>query len=138
MSADLLQLVASVEHLGELYGGAQPPSGACDLFYLHIDEREGSVTLGFDTRSLPANPPVEWEGEDFNAVEFYLVFTDVEGLRATGWGAPEARAIDLTFPDGGLLEVALGSEESGVAFRASAVRLAKTRPYLAWDTAARP
>ncbi|MDQ0932311.1 hypothetical protein QFZ49_002241 [Streptomyces turgidiscabies] len=51
----------------------------------------------------------------------------------TGWGAPEARAIDLTVLDGGLFDVALGSEESGVAFRASAVRLAKTRAYLAWD-----
>jgi hypothetical protein len=134
MSAELFQLLASAAYLGELYAGVPPLPGACDLFYVHIDEREDSVTLGFDTRIFPVNPPAEWEGKDFNAFEFYLVFTEVDDLRVTGWGAPEARAIDLTVLDGGLFEVALGAAESGVTFRASAVRLAKTRAYLAWPS----
>ncbi|MGY1497914.1 Imm50 family immunity protein [Streptomyces sp. QTS52] len=133
MSADWSQLLASAEYLGELYDGAPPPASACDLFYVHIDEREGSVTLGFDTRVFPGNPPLEWREKDFNAFEFHLFFRGVTGLRVTGWGASEAQVIDLTVRDGGHFDVALGSEASGIAFRAAAVRLGRTRAYLARD-----
>ena len=131
MSADWSQLLASTEYLGELYDGAPPPTDECDLFYVHIDEREDSVTLGFDTRAFPMNPPPEWRGQDFNAFEFHLFFTGVTGLRVTGWGASEAKAINLTLRDGGHVEVALGSEASGITFRAAAARLTRTRAYLA-------
>ncbi|MGW1713048.1 Imm50 family immunity protein [Streptomyces sp. NPDC002156] len=133
MSADWSQLLASTEYLGELYDGAPPPTGECDLFYVHIDEREDSVTLGFDTRAFPVNPPPEWrgQGKDLNAFEFHLLFTGVTVLRVTGWGACEAKAIDLTARDGGHFDVALGSEASGITFRAAAARLTRTRAYLA-------
>ncbi|WP_329349631.1 immunity 50 family protein [Streptomyces sp. NBC_01261] len=120
MSADWLQLLTLPE--------------SCDLFYLHIDERENSATLGFDTRSLPSNPPAEWEGKGFNAFEYYLVFVDVAGLRVTGWGPAEAREVDLTAQEDGSVKVVLGTETSGVRFQASAVRLTKTRGYRASDT----
>ncbi|WP_406330413.1 hypothetical protein [Streptomyces sp. NBC_00203] len=71
---------------------------------MHIDERENSVTLGFDTRSFPSNPPEEW----------------VEKGLATHGGA--------------FFEVVLGSEDSGIAFRAAKARLAKARGYLASDS----
>ncbi|WUW86846.1 immunity 50 family protein [Streptomyces sp. NBC_01451] len=57
---------------------------------MHIDERDDSVTLGFDTRAFPVNLPPEWRGKGFNAFEFHLFFTGVTGLRVTGWGASEA------------------------------------------------
>ncbi|NEC87637.1 Imm50 family immunity protein [Streptomyces sp. SID12501] len=131
MSADWSRLLASPEYLGKLYDGAPPPTGACDLFYVHIDEREDSVTLGFDTRVFPVNLLPEWRGKNFNAFEFHLFFTGVTGVRVTGWGASEAKVIDLTVRDRGHLDVALGSEASGLAFRAASVRLAGTRAYLA-------
>jgi hypothetical protein len=90
MVADWLQLLASPQYLGELYDGSPPSLEACDLFYVHIDERGNSVTLGFDTRSFPVNPLEEWEGKELNAFEFHLVFSDVAGLQVTGWGASEA------------------------------------------------
>lgn len=133
MSADWSQLLASAEYLGELYDGAPPPTDACDLFYVHIDEREDSVTLGFDTRVFPVNVPPEWREKNFNAFEFHLFFTGVAGLRVTGWGASEAKVIDLTARDGGHFDVALGSEASGIAFRAAGARLTRTRAYLAGD-----
>ncbi|MFI1354028.1 Imm50 family immunity protein [Streptomyces sp. NPDC020898] len=133
MSADWSQFLASAEYLGELYDGAPPSTDAYDLFYVHIDERENSVTLGFDTRAFPVNLPSEWRGKDFNAFEFHLFFTEVTGLRVTGWGASEAKVIDLTVRDGGHVDVALGSEASGIAFRAAAARLSRTRAYLASD-----
>ncbi|UIX31125.1 Imm50 family immunity protein [Streptomyces sp. GQFP] len=120
MSADWSQLLASAEYLGELYDGVPPSTDAYDLFYVHIDEREDSVTLGFDTRAFPVNLP------------FHLFFTGVTGLRVTGWGASEVKAIDLTAHDGGHFDVALGSEASGITFRAAAARLTRTRAYLAW------
>jgi hypothetical protein len=133
MSADWSQLLASAEYLGELYDGSPPPTDACDLFYVHIDEREDSVTLGFDSRAFPVNPLPEWRGKDFNTFEFHLYFTWVTGLRVTGWGATEAKVIDLTVRDGGHFDVTLGSEASGITFRAAAARLARTRAYLARD-----
>ncbi|WSP77536.1 immunity 50 family protein [Streptomyces sp. NBC_01236] len=120
--------------MGRPYDGAPPSPDACDPFYVHIDERENSVTLGFDTRRFPANPPAEWEGKKLNAFEFYLVFAEVEGLQATGWGAAEAKEIHLATHGGGLFEVVLGSEGSGIAFRAATARLAKVRGYLASDS----
>ncbi|WP_406474636.1 Imm50 family immunity protein [Streptomyces sp. NBC_01615] len=134
MSADWLQLLASPGYLGGLYDGAPPSPDVCDLFYVHIDERGNSVTLGFDTRSFPVNPLEEWEGKGFNAFEFHLVFAEVEGLQVTGWGASEAKEIRLAIGDGDFFEVALGFEGSGIIFRASTARLAKTRAYLASDS----
>ncbi|WP_244184234.1 Imm50 family immunity protein [Streptomyces cellostaticus] len=101
---------------------------------MHIDEREDSVTLGFDTRLFPVNPPVEWEGKGFNAFEFHLVFTGVTGFRATGWGAAEAKDVRVFLRDGGGLGVELGPEGSGIVFRAAAVRLAGPRAYRASDS----
>ncbi|WRZ89637.1 immunity 50 family protein [Streptomyces sp. NBC_01007] len=97
---------------------------------MHIDERETSVTLGFDTRILPVNAPVEWHEKGFNAFEFHLVFGGVEGLRVTGWNATAAGNIDMIVREG-VFEVVLGPAESGIAFRASTARLARTRAYLA-------
>ncbi|MFA7753895.1 Imm50 family immunity protein [Streptomyces sp. NRRL B-2790] len=134
MGGDWLRLLASPDCLGALYGGDPPAPDACDLFSVHIDERENSVTLGFDTRLLPVNPPVEWEGQGFNAFEFHLVFTGVTGLRVTGWGPAEAKDVRVSFREGGAFEVVLGSGDSGIVFRAAAVRPAGPRAYLASDS----
>ncbi|MFJ8195415.1 Imm50 family immunity protein [Streptomyces sp. NPDC096152] len=131
MNADWSQLLASPEHLGELYDGRLPSPQTCDLFYVHIDEREKSVTLGFDTREFPVNPPEQWVLKRFNAFEFYLVFTGVEDLWVTGWGASVAKLATVGHLGAQVFEVILGSRESGIGFRGSAARMAKTRAYLA-------
>ncbi|MFJ3230180.1 Imm50 family immunity protein [Streptomyces sp. NPDC086787] len=104
----------------------------CDPFYVHIDERGKSVTLGFHTRDLPVDAPAEWQERGFNAFEFYLVLEGVEGLRVTGWDAVAARNIEMTVREE-FVEMLLGSPESGIAFRAATARLARTRAYLASD-----
>ncbi|MET7454693.1 Imm50 family immunity protein [Streptomyces sp. NPDC005574] len=133
MPADWTRLLASPEFLGPLYDGNPPPPEVCDLFYVHIDERAHSVTLGFDTRVFPSIPAPGWEEQGLNAFEFHLVFTGVERLRVTGWGAGEARSIDLSVTADGGLRVLLGTESSGVTFRAETLRMAKTRAYPASD-----
>ncbi|KAB1977407.1 Imm50 family immunity protein [Streptomyces triticiradicis] len=130
MSADWSRLLASPEYLRDLYNDTPPSADSCDPFYVHIDERGTSVTLGFDTRTLPVNIPAEWHGNGFNAFEFHLVFGGVEGLRVTGWNAAAAGSIDMTVREG-VFEVVLGSAESGISFRASTARLARARAYLA-------
>ncbi|MGY6023139.1 Imm50 family immunity protein [Streptomyces spinosirectus] len=110
-------------------------SAGCRLFHVHFDEREDSATLGFETREFPVNPLQEWVEKGLNAFEFYVAFTGVTDLRVTGWGWAEAQRIEVVAVGGGqAVNVSLGSETSGIAFRASAVRLAKSRAYLASDS----
>ncbi|MGW0630241.1 Imm50 family immunity protein [Streptomyces sp. NPDC002758] len=134
MGADWQQILAAPEYLGELYGTNPPPQDACDLFYVHIDERDNSVTLGIGTREFPVNPRPEWQDKGLNAFEFYLVFTDVTGLGVTGWGAEEAKEMHVTVGNGGTWDVVLGSERSGIHFQASAAQLRRPRAYLASDS----
>ncbi|MEU6277370.1 Imm50 family immunity protein [Streptomyces populi] len=130
MSADWSRLLASPEYLGKLYGSTPPPADSCDPFHVHIDERENSVTLGFDTRVMPVQAPAEWREKRFNAFEFHLVFAGVSGLRVTGWDAAAAGRIDMAVREEDF-EVTLGSPESGIVFHASTARLARTHAYLA-------
>ncbi|MFE0509762.1 hypothetical protein [Streptomyces sp. NPDC058964] len=87
------------------------------LSYLHIDERGDSVTLGFE------------RGEGKDGFEFFVVFTGVDGLRVTGWGAAEAKEVRVSVLDGGVFDVRLGFPESGIVFRAPAARLTRSRAY---------
>ncbi|MET8857604.1 Imm50 family immunity protein [Streptomyces sp. NPDC004579] len=134
MSADWSRILTSPEYLGNLYGSLPPSAPSCDPFYVHIDERENSVTLGFDTRVLPENVPAEWREKGFNAFEFHLVFAGVTGLRVTGWDATAAGSIDMTVR-AEVFEVTLGSRQSGITFHASTARMARTRAYLASGSA---
>ncbi|MER5526994.1 hypothetical protein ABT075_20740 [Streptomyces sp. NPDC002677] len=85
------------------------------LSYVHLDEREDSVTLGFERRA---------GSEGF---AFHLVFTGVEGPRVTGWGATEARQVRVSGVAEGGYDVLLGREESGIRFRAAGARLGARR-----------
>jgi hypothetical protein len=130
-ASDWMKVLRSPQFLGELYEGSPPIPEQCDLFYVHIDERGNSVTLGFDTRSLPSNPRPEWREKPFNSFEFYLLFSDVIEFRTTGWGAAEAREIQFKAEPAKAITVSLGRDESGIRFRAASMRLASTRVYLA-------
>jgi hypothetical protein len=131
MSAEWERLLTSQDNLGSLYGDSPPKPEDCHLFYVHLDERDKSVTLGFETRQMPAEIPEEWAGNQFNTAEFYLVFADVAGFQANGWGASEARHVRLIVREDGLFEVTLGTTASGIWFQAPAPRLTKLRTYLA-------
>ncbi|MEW1643069.1 Imm50 family immunity protein [Streptomyces sp. NPDC091219] len=127
--SDWQRTLRSEAFLGDLYEGTPPAIGQCRLFYVHMDERGLSVTLGFDTAALPPNPSPEWHEKTYNRLEFYLEFSGVTGFRVHGWDVSDARAVSLTTGD--RIEVALGEADSGIRFLASSVRLANTRVYLA-------
>ncbi|MGW5368434.1 Imm50 family immunity protein [Streptomyces sp. NPDC004009] len=125
------RLLGDAHLLGGLYEGRPPTPDECELFYVHADERGDSVTVGFDTRRLPSCPDTAWGDVTYNRFEFYLSFFDVADLRVTGWGAREARSVDLAASPGGAIRVSSGDAGSGIHFTASSMRLAHARVYLA-------
>ncbi|MFC9645738.1 Imm50 family immunity protein [Streptomyces mirabilis] len=129
-ASDWTLFMAPGAQLSDLYDAA-PALSSCDLFYVHIDEREDSVTLGFSTRQLPSNPPPEWQERDYNTVEFYLVFASVEGLLVKGWGPPPRKEVKISSQEEGRIAVSIGPDGSRMEFRASSMTLAHTRRYLA-------
>ncbi|MEU0342118.1 hypothetical protein ABZ092_24940 [Streptomyces bobili] len=67
-------------------------------------------------------------------MEFYLLFCGLTGFLANGWGASEAKSFGISaVPEAGIA-VRLGREQGGIRFRASSVRLARTRVYLAAES----
>ncbi len=112
---------------------ALPALDACELFHCLVDEREVSVTLGFDL--CPAPPAVleHWgNGDGGNAFEFFLTFTSVAGLRVSGWGGSARRTVRiLRAPGPGGITVTVESPTEHLAFRAEEARLTRARTYLA-------
>ncbi|MEV7671105.1 Imm50 family immunity protein [Streptomyces sp. NPDC088752] len=129
-ASDWTRIVGSAKEVTDAYA-TPPPLGACRLYYVQIDERDTSVTLMFETPALPEKPPLTWSGTTYNTVEFYLKFTDVRGLRVTGWEF-SARDADVTLsPQGGEgVRVTVEAEDSYLDFTASGSALARFRSYL--------
>lgn len=124
------RVLASPGGLGDLYD--RPPGPRqCELFYVHLDERGDSATLGFTTREMPPKPPPSWRDTDINTFEFYVVFSGVHELRVHGWDADQAREVEVTSDDAGGTKVRLGRVSAGVEFRARAVSVTRRRTYLA-------
>lgn len=73
-----------------------PDLSSCPLYYVHVDERDTSVTLGFETARLPDRPRAEWVGKRYDTVRFFVVFTGVDELRITGIAAEPPDARDRT------------------------------------------
>ncbi|MFJ9173744.1 Imm50 family immunity protein [Streptomyces sp. NPDC102360] len=114
----------------DLYDSA-PELSSCDLFYVHIDERESSVTLGFDTSHFPARPLPEWQAREFNAFEFHLRFDSVSELNVSGWSAPAQKTVRMSADDDGVLRFSARGPESLLEFSARQVCVIRTRTYLA-------
>jgi hypothetical protein len=99
---------------------AAPPTSSAlssqDLFYVHIDERQRSATLGF-TRQ---------EGND--GFEIYLEFTNVRDLAVRGWAAPGVKNVRLEQSAEGVT-VSVTAEDSSLGFRADGVSVTRQRSF---------
>ncbi|MFI7012149.1 hypothetical protein [Streptomyces sp. NPDC050145] len=97
-----------------------------DLFYVHLDERERSVTLGFAR---------ERGSEGF---EFFLRFPEARDVRVRGWEHPGRKAVRVTGGGGEDGEdgvwVVVASEGSLLRFRAAGVAVARTRTFPVWPS----
>ncbi|NGO75887.1 hypothetical protein G6045_09405 [Streptomyces sp. YC504] len=123
--SDWASLVANTYELNS-HWDTPPALDACDLFYVQMDERHHSVTLGLDA-PLDAE---HHEGEQTpvpNSVEFYLQFTDVERLRVKGWQAPGNKHARLYRHADGTIRFSADSEGSHLEFAASTCRLVELR-----------
>ncbi|MFF9013327.1 Imm50 family immunity protein [Streptomyces sp. NPDC014870] len=128
--SDWTLIVDSAKDLADAY--ATPPSlNECELFYVQIDERGTSVTLGFETSALPSSPPPAWAHKNYNAVQFYVKFMRVKELRIAGWDASvREAAVTLSPRDDGALRVSVEGEGAHLVFMGSTPLLTRTHPFL--------
>ncbi|MFE1951025.1 hypothetical protein ACFW9D_11210 [Streptomyces sp. NPDC059524] len=91
-----------------------------DLFFVHLDERERSVTLGFARQN---------GGEGF---EFFLRFPQAREVRVRGWAHPGRKDVRVA-DDGDGVEVVVSAPGSSLSFRAAGVALARTRSFPVWE-----
>ena len=77
-----------------------------DLFSVHFDERQRSVTLGFATQG------------GHEAFEFFLTFTDVRNVSVHGWGPPGRKSARLE-RTGGLIIASVEAQGSSLSFAAA-------------------
>ncbi|WP_412076496.1 Imm50 family immunity protein [Streptomyces xanthophaeus] len=119
--------------LVELYD-APPDLSSCPLYYVNVDERDTSVTLGFETSRLPDHPEPDWEEGTYNTLRFFVVFSGVDELRMAGVAAeqPErpGRTVRVTETAMGRQRVSVTSETRSISFTAEASRLDRIRVYL--------
>lgn len=111
---------------------APPDLSGFDLFSVHIDERDGSVTLGFAVDGLPDRPPPEWVDKGLNAFEFFLAFAGVADLAVDGWSSLRKERISIE-PGGGPrgVRVEIAGPDDSVRFTAATARWAEARAHLA-------
>uniref|UniRef100_A0AAU2JU00 Immunity 50 family protein n=1 Tax=Streptomyces sp. NBC_00049 TaxID=2903617 RepID=A0AAU2JU00_9ACTN len=111
-----------------------PELSSCPLYSVHVDERDTSLTLGFETGRLPDRPKPEWAGSPYDTFVFFLLFTGVEELRMTGIAAEDPalsdREVGVTVTDAGRLRVSVTSGSRSLTFSAAASTVALTRVYL--------
>ncbi|MEC4014882.1 Imm50 family immunity protein [Streptomyces sp. H27-D2] len=108
-----------------------PVLSQCDLFYLHIDERGTSVTLGFDTKHLPDHPLPEWTKGEFNAFEFFLTFSPVTHLNISGWQSSLSKQTRISRSLEGNVSVTITGIDEDLSFQAQSAFLTRARVYLA-------
>ncbi|WP_314253542.1 Imm50 family immunity protein [Streptomyces kutzneri] len=119
--------------LAALY--ATPPDlSSCPLYYVHVDERGTSVTLGFETPQLPDHPKPEWEEKQYNTLRFFVTFTGADELRITGIAAEHPdrrdRTVRVIVTDAGRQQVSVTSDNRSIVFSAAASEVVHSRVSL--------
>ncbi|MCJ0869131.1 Imm50 family immunity protein [Streptomyces sp. AP-93] len=113
---------------------APPDLSSCPLYYVHVDERDTSVTLGFESSRLPDHPEPDWQEGTYNTLRFFVVFSGVDELRMTGIAAEHPdlhdRTVRLTETVTGRQRVSVTSATRSISFTAEASRLDRIRVYL--------
>ncbi|MFF4099975.1 Imm50 family immunity protein [Streptomyces sp. NPDC001903] len=103
-----------------------PEPGSCALHDVHIDERDTSVTLAFETARLPDHPLPEWGGA-YNTLYFWVVFTGVGDLRISGILAEAERTFRITGTPRGRQEVEVVGGTRSIRFSAAGSRVSRVR-----------
>ncbi|MFD9405710.1 Imm50 family immunity protein [Streptomyces sp. NPDC059989] len=112
-----------------------PDLSSCPLYSVHVDERDTSVTLGFETSHLPDHPDPQWAASRYNTFVFFVLFTGVEELRMAGIAAEHPDSAERVVRVGeaseaGVRWVSANSETRSISFSAAASAVVRTRVYL--------
>lgn len=102
--------------------GFRELTSGSDLFYVHLDERERSVTLGFARE----------RGSEGS--EIFLRFPEARDVRVRGWAHPGTKDVRMTEDEGGGVSVVVAAEGSSLSFRAAGVAVARTRTFPVWPS----
>ncbi|MCX5212299.1 immunity 50 family protein [Kitasatospora sp. NBC_00240] len=122
---DWSALLADPAPVRSVLGVPAPPLNGYDLFSVHLDERDASVTLGFTAPGLPAAAAAEWAERGHTAVEFFLVLTGVDEVEADGW---THRPLDsITLADGSAV---LSGHGTRISFTWTGAGADRPRGYL--------
>ncbi|MCY0928732.1 Imm50 family immunity protein [Streptomyces sp. H27-H1] len=111
-----------------------PELSGCPLYYVQVDERDTSVTLGFETGRLPDHPQPDWKEGTYNTLRFFVVFSGVDELRMTGIAAehPEGhdRTATVSETPAGRQRLSVTSPTRSISFTAKTSRITHVRVYL--------
>lgn len=109
----------------------QPPAlDRCNLFYFHIDERDTSITFGFETRELPERPHQKWREKPFNSIRFFIYFTGTSHLHINGWESPGKKSIDISRCGEDELTVQVTNIASDLSFQAESASVTLSSAHL--------
>lgn len=111
----------------------------CDLSYVQFDERQRTAVLGFGIQDGECRSdliPRFRTDERHNAIEFSLVFTEIQKLIVHGWGYPGCKRVRLEEAQGHFVvsahaPVSSLSSSSSLSFEASSYSVTRVRSYLA-------
>lgn len=116
--------VANSESLRDVLGAPPPPLIGYRLDFVHADERESSITLGFSSPTVSSGAAGLWQARGYNAVEFCLVCSEVSGFVVDGWTCEPLRSAALTGRG-----VVLEGETTRVSFEVGRIRASPPRGY---------
>ncbi|MEU2794760.1 Imm50 family immunity protein [Streptomyces sp. NPDC007100] len=120
--------------VADLYFDEAPDLGRCDLFSVHIDERDTGLTLGMDILRLPDKLLPEWEGKNFNAFTFFLTFAMIEDLDFGGWQYTPIQSVDIRREGERRIRVEIHGQDESLRFTADAIRMSGVKAYRASST----
>ncbi|MFF1870590.1 hypothetical protein [Streptomyces sp. CB03911] len=122
---DWSALLADPAPVRDVLGVPAPPLSAYDLFSVHFDEREASVTLGFTAPGPPAAATAGQAAAGRTAVEFFLVLTGLDEVEVDGWSHRPLDSVTLAHGS-----AALSGHGARISFTWTGARADRPRGYL--------
>ncbi|WP_426235447.1 Imm50 family immunity protein [Pseudomonas sp. TWP3-2] len=103
--------------------------GNIKLFSLNIDTNHSIVTMAFDIKDLPDNPPRKWQSMEYNACRIGISCSEVESVMVRN--LPNSELMKLTIQKhGSHFAIAAVSEHSAIEFTTAFLHLRDPSVYL--------
>jgi Immunity protein 50 len=116
--------VANPQSVRDVLGSPPRPLVDYRLDFVHVDERESSVTLGFHSRTVPDGVAELWQARGHNAVAFCLICTSVTDFVVAGWTSEPLATATVSGST-----VVLEGAVTRISFEAGRIRAEPPRGY---------